>query len=130
MGLILDTNFIVTAERRSRGGQSVFTDNFFATQPGESFFITFTIAGELACGRTAANRFAWERLCEPFSMLPWSAEVSWRYGELYRQLQSQGKMIGVNDLWIAATALVYQMDLVTNNVDEFRRVEGLTVVPF
>ena len=56
--------------------------------------------------------------------------MSWQYGELYRRLQSQGKMIGVNDLWIAATALVYQMDLVTNNVDEFRRIEELMVVPF
>ena len=130
MGLILDTNFIVNAERRSRGGQSAFTDKFFATHPDESFFITFTVAGELACGQTAANRFAWERLCEPFPVLPWSVEVSWRYVELYRRLQSQGKMIGVNDLWITATALVYQMDLVTNNVDEFRGIEEWTVVPF
>lgn len=31
-------------------------------------------------------------------------------------------------MWIAATALVHGMDVITNNVDEFKRAPGLTVV--
>ena len=57
-------------------------------------------------------------------------EISWQYGEMYRRLQVKGTLIGINDLWIAATALVYDMAVVTNNVAEFRRVEGLTVIPY
>lgn len=34
-------------------------------------------------------------------------------------------MIGPNDLLIAATALAHGATLVSNNVREFRRVEGL-----
>ncbi|MFN0079132.1 MAG: type II toxin-antitoxin system VapC family toxin [Prosthecobacter sp.] len=54
-------------------------------------------------------------------------EVSWRYGEIYRQLKPQGTLIGGNDMWIAATALVHNLTVVTNNVDEFSRVKGLRV---
>jgi len=33
-------------------------------------------------------------------------------------------------MWIAATALVHGMGLVTSNISEFRRVPGLAVVTF
>ena len=33
-------------------------------------------------------------------------------------------------MWIAATAVVHGMGVVTKNVDEFSRVPGLTVVPY
>ena len=66
----------------------------------------------------------------PFAVLPWSMEISWQYGKIYRQLQSTGQLIGTNDLWIAATALVHGMPVVTNNVEEFQRVNGLEVVAF
>ena len=72
----------------------------------------------------------WQRLCRPFAVLPWSMEISWQYGEIYRQLQSTGQLIGTNDLWIAATALVYGMPVVTNYLDEIQRVNGLEVVAF
>jgi tRNA(fMet)-specific endonuclease VapC len=39
-------------------------------------------------------------------------------------------MIGTNDLWIAAAAIVHGAPLVTNNTGEFSRVPGLTVIGF
>jgi tRNA(fMet)-specific endonuclease VapC len=39
-------------------------------------------------------------------------------------------MIGMNDLWIAATALANGCALVTGNTDEFSRVPGLNAIPF
>ena len=56
--------------------------------------------------------------------------VSWQYGELYRVLAAEGTLIGTNDLWIAATALVHGMDVVTANLAEFRRVPGLGVIGY
>ncbi len=41
-----------------------------------------------------------------------------------------GGLIGTNDLWIAAPALVHGMPLVTNNTTEFRRVPGLEVLEY
>lgn len=130
MGLILDTNFIITAEREAKRGEPARTDAFFAAHAAETFRITFTVAGELACGTSAAAKTEWERLCRPYPILPWSREISWQYGALYRQLASSGGMIGTNDLWIAATALVHGMGLVTANQSEFERVPGLEVLGY
>ena len=130
MGLILDTNFIITAERETRQRAAGRVDSFLAAHAEESFFITFTVAGELACGQSAAARAQWERLCRPYEILPWSAEVSWQYGEVYRSLARSGTLIGANDLWIAATALVHGMGVVTGNLSEFKRVPGLEVVGY
>jgi tRNA(fMet)-specific endonuclease VapC len=130
VGLILDTNFVITAEREGRRGQPGATAAFLAARAEETFVITFTVAGELACGRSASAVRNWERLCRPFRVLPWTMDVAWQYGEIYRQLQSAGTLIGANDMWIAATALVHGMGVVTRNLDEFQRVAGLTVVSF
>ena len=130
MGLILDTNFIITAEREARRGMAGLADQFLASRPDDLLFITFTVEGELACGRSAAQRLDWERLCRPYPLLPWTKEVSWQYGEIYRFLATEGRLIGTNDLWIAATALANGMSLVTNNQDEFERVPGLVVITY
>lgn len=60
-------------------------------------------------------------------MLASTPEVSWHYGRTYRHLKDNGRLIGANDLWIAATGLAYQMSVVTKDVDHFRRVPGLEV---
>ncbi len=130
MGLILDTNFIIVAEREAKRGITTTIDRFFEGRSKESFYITFTVAGELACGQSASPKRDWERLCRPYPILPWSGDVSWQYGEIYRALAAIGQLIGANDLWIAATALVHGMGVVTNNVEEFGRVPGLTVVDY
>ncbi len=130
MGLILDTNFIIVAEREAKRGVTTTIDRFFASRAKESFYITFTVVGELACGQSASPKKDWERLCRPYPILPWSNDVSWQYGEIYRGLAAKGQLIGANDMWIAAAALVHGMGVVTNNGDEFSRVPGLTVVPY
>ncbi len=130
MGLILDTNFIITAEREARRGVRGRVDGFLANHPDESLFITFTVAGELACGQSAAPRANWEQLCQPYPVLPWTREVSWKYGEIYRDLAAKGQLIGTNDLWIAATAMANAMGVVTNNIDEFKRIPGLVVIDY
>jgi len=62
MGLILDTNFIIVAEREARRGVTDTLDRFFTSHSDETFFITFTIAGELACGKSASPKKDWEKL--------------------------------------------------------------------
>ena len=130
MALILDTNFIIAAEREGRQRRPGRASAFLAAHSDESFFITFTVAGELACGRSASPRVQWESLCRPYPILPWTGEICWQYGELYRFLAGEGTLIGTNDLWIAATALIHGMGVVTENQSEFKRVPGLEVLGY
>lgn len=49
------------------------------------------------------------------------------YGQIRAELQTNGQIIGNNDLWIAAHARSQGWILVTNNEKEFLRVPGLQV---
>jgi len=49
------------------------------------------------------------------------------YGDIRVALEAKGQIIGGNDLMIAATTLANDAILVTNNVGEFSRVDGLVV---
>lgn len=130
MELILDTNFVIAAEREGKRGTHGPALQFLAKHAEDRFLITFTVVGELACGRSASPRAHWDQLCRPFAVLAWNREVSWQYGEMYRKLREQGQLIGANDLWIAATALAYEKSLVTKNTAEFSRVAGLELLEF
>ena len=130
MGLILDTSFVITAERDARRGRIGKAHEFLSAHASERFYITFTVAGELACGQSASAHRDWERLCRPYPILPWSKTIAWQYGETYRSLAAAGHLIGGNDLWIAATALFHGFGVVTNNTEEFRRVPGVLVKGF
>jgi tRNA(fMet)-specific endonuclease VapC len=49
------------------------------------------------------------------------------YAEQFTRLKAAGTPIGANDLWIACHALAEGATLVTYNVREFERVQGLCV---
>lgn len=55
------------------------------------------------------------------------AKICQHYAEQFTQLKEAGTPIGANDLWIACHALATDATLVTNNVREFERVQGLTI---
>lgn len=49
------------------------------------------------------------------------------YAVQFTRLREAGTPIGANDLWIACHALADGCTLVTNNVREFERVQGLAI---
>ena len=58
-------------------------------------------------------------------LAPIPAELTDVYAKLRATLETQGKPIGPNDYWIAAQALALDAILVTDNLSEFERLEGL-----
>lgn len=77
--------------------------------------------------RAAENLERLERFLLPLEIVPFDAEAGRWYGRVRTRLQRAGVPIGANDLLIAAHALGLNTTLVTNNVREFERVEGLHV---
>jgi len=55
------------------------------------------------------------------------AAVDKTYGTIRHELTATGKLIGPNDLWIAAHAITENLILVTDNDKEFQRVASLSV---
>ena len=50
-----------------------------------------------------------------------------QYARIRDHLERQGRLIGANDLLIAAIALTHGLTVITNNTNEFNRVPGLRV---
>jgi len=128
--LILDSDFVIALERERKRKLEGPAKRFLKEHRDERFFITFTVVGELACGRSASAKREWQRLCRPYGLIGWTPETSWIYGCLYRDLQAKGTLIGSNDLWIAATALARKRPLVSNNRSDFERIPELKIFSF
>jgi predicted nucleic acid-binding protein len=124
--LILETTFLIDLERehhRAAGAAVAFLE----ANEDARLYLPFIVAGELAAGTPLSKRDRWESFLAPFYVLPSTADVSWEYGRAYRYLKDNGRLIGGNDLWIAATGLAYKMPVVTRNAEHYRRVPGLEV---
>ena len=87
---------------------------------------------ELAYGaekssKVEQNKLALGLFLAPFELLPFPTAAGLFYGSIRQQLEKRGEIIGGYDLLIAAHALTESLTLVTNNVAEFSRVEGLRI---
>ena len=66
-----------------------------------------------------------EDFCSRLDVLDYGAKAAQHYGQIRASLEQRGTPIGVNDLHIAAHARSEGLTLVSNNLPEFERVDGL-----
>jgi tRNA(fMet)-specific endonuclease VapC len=71
------------------------------------------------------NALALNQFLSIVDILPFDSEAAAEYGKICATLRRQGTPIGAMDLLIAAHAKAQGLTIVTNNVREFIRVEGL-----
>jgi len=70
---------------------------------------------------------ALEAFLEPLLILDFDSNAAEFYANIRANLERSGSIIGGNDLLIAAHAVSLDLVLITNNVKEFERVEGLKI---
>lgn len=104
---------------------------FSKLPPGKVAMSAITF-GELCFGaekssKPKESRQILEHLSALIPVWPLDDAVLVHYGKIRHHLETSGKLIGNNDLWIASHALASKLILVTNNVAEFERVPGLRV---
>lgn len=90
------------------------------------------VFGELLLGyykgdQTPQRKAVIDQLSQRTTHLIIDDSIAERYAQLRAQLEKAGTLIGRNDTWIAAEALHHGFTLVTDNVNEFKRVKGLKV---
>lgn len=92
--------------------------------------ITSIVAAESYYGaeRSAdpmTNRGQTDAFLAPFPLLLFDKAAAVAYGRIRADLARRGQLIGPNDLLIAAIALAVNATVVTHNIREFSRVQGL-----
>ncbi|HWM27909.1 MAG TPA: type II toxin-antitoxin system VapC family toxin [Woeseiaceae bacterium] len=75
--------------------------------------------------RVDANLQRLKLFFSPLQSLPFDDHCAEHYALIRMDLTAQGKLIGPNDLMIAAIARANEATLVTRNLGEFGRVAGL-----
>jgi tRNA(fMet)-specific endonuclease VapC len=60
-------------------------------------------------------------------VLDFPDRASGQYARIRAELKTLGRMIGANDLFLAAHACSLDLILVTNNTQKFKRVRGLAI---
>ena len=73
----------------------------------------------------ARNLKALESFISPLTVVGFSLEAAKKAANIRASLQKKGLSIGAYDIQIAAVALAENMTLLTNNIREFERVDGL-----
>jgi len=74
-------------------------------------------------------RREWLRLyLERFVVIPYTRELCLAWAEVTTRAEANGRRIECADAWIAATAMLYNIPLVTHNGSDFAGVPGLHVI--
>lgn len=124
---LLDTNALSQLIRDPRGNVGMRL-----RQVGDSnVFTSIVVACELRYGARKRNSALLseriDRVLSSIHVAPLESGVDVCYAQIRQELESAGRSIGANDLLIAAHALEQSATLITDNVDEFRRVPGLQI---
>lgn len=78
--------------------------------------------------KVEANLQRLKQFFSPLTSLVFDDRSAEEYAQIRADLARQGKLIGPNDLMIAAIARAHDAILVTNNTGEFQRVTNLRLV--
>lgn len=126
MRYLLDTNVCV---RFLNGRSAAVRDRLLATST-EEMAVCSVVKAELFYGAMRSNNPSrtlerQQSFLSRFVSLPFGDESAVLFGRVRSQLAKAGTPIGPYDLQIASIALANNLTLITHNVREFQRVEGL-----
>jgi len=104
-------------------------DNLLSTPPHE-IKIPVIVHSELLFGvhkseQKAENLQKLQRFLEPFEIVNYTMKISETYAELRMASEQTGKVVGPNDLLIAAITVASNGTLVTRNTNEFSVIPKL-----
>ena len=75
--------------------------------------------------KPAANRREVERMAERLAVLDFDSRAADHAGNIHADLERRGQLIGPYDILIAGHARSHGFVVITGNLAEFRRVDGL-----
>jgi predicted nucleic acid-binding protein len=123
---LLDTSIFIAQEQ---------SQAFDATALPEDVMVSAITVGELLVGVLAADdvmvratRMSTLRLALSFDAIPVDEDVSAAWVALRVGLQAAGTSMGVNDTWIAATAMALRVPVITRDQGFATGIPGLEVI--
>ena len=63
-----------------------------------------------------------------YTILPVNRDLCMKWAQVSFAAQRKGRPIQTADAWIAASAIYYQVPLITNNVADYSMIDGLQIL--
>lgn len=125
---LLDTNICIFAIKR----KPAKVLELIKKRSEEGIYISSLTVAELEFGvqnssKKEQNRIALLKFLSIFKILNFDDADAIDYGRLKVDLRKKGELIGPIDMLLAAQALNKEIIFVTNNVKEFKKVDGLRI---
>ena len=124
---LLDTSILTDLARHPVG----LCSHRLKVVGNNAVFTSVIVAGEVQFGIDRYRAFRllqqMERVMETIEVRPLQVDAIKFYSAMRTDLETRGLLIGANDLWIAAHALAEDAVLVSNDIREFSRINGLKV---
>jgi predicted nucleic acid-binding protein len=125
--VLTDTTFWVDLLEERRDRQRGPANRFLARHRSFPLRVSIITWRELAPGFHSPDLV--DDLLRKVRVLSLHKQVAWEAGRIEGELAERGAKLGENDNWIAATARVWGLRLVSRD-EAFERVSGLTVVRY
>lgn len=126
--MLFDSAFLIHASGQRGRKQQAAAENFLRAHLDAPLYTSRVCWAEFAEGCAAPADV--QAALHLFTVVEIDENVAWTVSRVARELKPAGAHIGDNDIWIAATALAYNLPLVSRNVRHFSRVTNLQVVPY
>jgi tRNA(fMet)-specific endonuclease VapC len=125
MRYLLDTNILSDLVRNPQG--RIF--DHIRTVGEANVSTSIIVAAELRYGaaKKGSDRLTAqiEAILAGIEILPFEAPADAIYGTIRSKLEQEGRLIGGNDLLIAAQTMAFGYTIATDNEREFSRIDGL-----
>ena len=130
MGIIFDISEIITLERNRQEIEEIIRG-----REDESFGISVVTVAELLHGVERADtetrkikRQAFvEKVIEFFPVYGFDVTIARIYAQIWATIAKKNLTVGAHDLIIAATAISLNYTIVTSNLRDYKKIEGLKV---
>jgi len=128
MKYLLDTNILIFLMKK--GNKKLLSK--IESQSFDALAISSITLAELEFGaanssKPEVNRSVFLGVLSAINVVNFDDNCAYEYGLIRHKLKIKGSPIGPMDMLIAATAIANDLIMITNNVKEFEKVEGLKI---
>ena len=129
-GILVDTDVVCLLFRSDEGSEPYASEII-----GQVPMISFQTLGEVERWTVERGwpleRGAWMHMyLERYTVVPSSPDLCRRWAEVLAAGEQMGQPVAYGDAWIAATALLYRVPLLTHSAERYRTIPALQTVSY
>ena len=123
--ICLDTSVLIEYYRKKVKAKSLL----YSLNEKYYRFVASTITEyEIYAGNTEIQNLFWDTLFQDIILLDFDSDTARISAQIYMQLRADNRLIENPDIFIAATAMKYNLPLATLNKKHFENIKGLKLI--